>query len=39
MQGATSTSKTAYVKIPIASTGGAPLAPTVDVAVGVGTRF
>ena len=29
-----------YVKIPIAaSTGGAPLAPTLDVAIGVGTRF
>lgn len=29
-----------YVKIPIAaSTGGAPLAPTLDLAVGVGTRF
>ena len=29
-----------YVKIPIVtSTGGAPLAPTLDLAVGVGTRF
>jgi hypothetical protein len=29
-----------YVKVPIASSsGGAPLAPTLDVAVGVGTRF
>jgi hypothetical protein len=29
-----------YVKIPIAaSTGGAPLAPTLDLAIGVGTRF
>jgi hypothetical protein len=29
-----------YVKIPITtSTGGAPLAPTLDLAVGVGTRF
>lgn len=29
-----------YLKLPIAtSTGGAPLAPTLDFAVGVGTRF
>jgi hypothetical protein len=30
----------AYIKVPIAaSTGGAPLAPTLDLAIGVGTRF